>query len=145
MATPFSEVYDPFLGQITDYDLLELEDNSRDLYLHGLMVSACNKFQEFCLIDLTDRDDTTLDQFNQTLTDEIIDIIVLGMVVEWIKPRYFFQDNLRNSMNTKDYTTFSPANLLKEIRETYLASKKEFENKMYRYSFMNGNFEELKP
>jgi hypothetical protein len=144
MATPFSDVYNPFLDMITDPDLLVLEDTDRDSFLHGLMISACSEFESICRIDLTDRNETSK-QFNNTLTDEVIKIINKGMVVEWIKPKYYFNDNMKNSLNTKDYSTFSPANLLKEMKDTYLTTKKEFEGMMNKYSYMNEDFEDLKP
>ncbi len=144
MATSFSEIYNSFLDKITDTDLLTLSDSNRELFLNGLMESASGKFQGICLVDLTDKDEV-VKQFNNTLSDEEIDIISTGMIVEWLKPKYFFNDNLKNSLNTKDYNTFSTANLLKEIRETYLNTKKEFTSMINKYSYLNGNIENLKP
>ena len=144
MATPFSDIYNSFLNKVTDVDLVEMESEDQELFLYGLMIQSCAKFNDICLIDLTDINNTS-DQFNSTLTGEIINIISTGMIVEWLKPQYYFNDNLKNSLNTKDYSTFSPANLLKEIRETYFTTKKEFEGMINNYSYINGNLEDLKP
>lgn len=142
MATPFSDIYNSFLDKITDTDLLALTDDNKELFLNGLMKKSIIGFKNICSIDLTDVNEET-EQFNQTLKDEDIEILSTGMIVEWLKPKYYFNDNLKNSLNTKDYSTFSPANLLKEIRETYLNAKKEFKSMINEYSYLNGNIETL--
>ena len=149
MATLYSDVYNPFLEKITDYDLPAFAEADRENILHGFMIRTCTKFQRICKtignIDLSDRDET-LKQFNPNLTDEIIDIITTGMTVEWLKPKYLYDDNMKNMLNTKDYSmAASPVNMANSIRNTYLETKKEFESMMNGYSFANGNIEELKP
>jgi len=143
MATPYSDIYNPFLEKITDSDLLAFTEPNRELILHGLMVRTCSKFKRICKyaknINLTDRDDTNK-VFNDTLSDEIIDIITTGMTVEWLKPKYLFDENMRNILNTKDYSmAASPANMANSIRNTYLETKNEFESMMNKFSFVNGS------
>ncbi len=142
MATLYKDIYNPFLERISDTDILSFTETDRKSILHGLMVRACTKFERFCTVDLQDRDDIQ-EQFNNDLNDEIIDIITTGMVVEWIKPKYFFNENLQNVLNTKDYNMYSPANLLNQIRETYLEVKKEYENMVNKYSYYYGDIRNL--
>jgi hypothetical protein len=143
MATLYSDIYNSFLDRITDYDLPAFTEENRELILHGFMINSCTKFQRICKkisnIDLSDRDDINK-QFNSTLTDEQIDIITTGMIVEWVKPKYYFDENMRNILNTKDYNmAASPVNVLGGVRNTYLQVKKEFESMMNKYSFANGD------
>lgn len=145
MATLYFDIYNPFLEKITDYDLPAFIETDRENILHGFMVRTCSKFQRICKcatkIDLSDRDET-LKQFNDTLTDDIIDIITTGMTVEWLRPKYLYDDNMKNMLNTKDYNmAASPANMANSIRATYLQAKKEFESDMNKYSFVNGDFD----
>lgn len=132
MATPYSEIYSSFLVRVTDYDLLEIEYREREKFLHILMGKACSKFNDICLLDLSQRDEE-LKQFNDTLPDDVIDIISTGMIVEWLKPHLYHNENLRNMLNTKDYSTFSPANLLAQIKEAYADARKEFNSMMVQY------------
>ena len=68
------------------------------------------------------------------------------MIVEWLKPRYLYDENMKNMLNTKDYNmAVSPANMMGSNRNTYLGIKNEFESMMNKYSFTSGNIEELKP
>ena len=142
MATPYSDVYNEFLGKITDYDLPKFIDTDREEILFGFMKSACVKFKKVWLVDLYDRDEV-LKQFNQSLDDEVIDIISELMITEWLKPKVLSSENLKNCLSTKDFSLFSPANLLKETRETYDMCKKESNRLINNYSFENADFTKL--
>lgn len=142
MATPYSDVINSFLPKVKDYDLLKYQEMEREEIVIRLMLKSCVKFSRVCKVDLTDRDDN-LKQFNGDLDDEIIDIITEGMIVEWLKPRVYSSENLKNVLNTKDYNQYSPANLLKELRETYQLSKKAYKSLINNYSFANADFTKL--
>ena len=145
MATVYSDVYDPFLDMITDHKLPTIGVSNREQILYRLMKKSCAKFKRLCKVDLYDRDEVIY-QFNNNLDDEIIDIINTGMIVEWLKPKYLNDDNMRNSLNTSDYKlAASPANMMGTIRDTYKDFKSEFTSMMNSYSIIHGKIEELKP
>lgn len=141
MATQYSDVINVFIGKINDYDLPKFTDVEREEIITGFLVSACTKFKS-CKVDLYDRDNT-LKQFNQTLDDEIIDIISETMIVEWLKPKLLSSENIKNCLSTKDYNLFSPANLLKEIRETFKECKYESKKLINNYSFSHADLDKL--
>lgn len=138
LATPYSDVVNDFLSKVTDYDLPDMLLEDREEIVLGYMKRSCAKFSRLCLIDLLDIDEES-EQFNQTLDEEVIDIITEGMIVEWLKPKLYTLENLRNVLNTKDFNMYSPANLLSQIRETYNESKSEFKSLMKNYSHYYGN------
>jgi len=142
MATPYSDVIDVFLGKITDYDLPKFTDLEKNEIVFGFMKSACTKFKRVCLVDLYDRNET-LQEFNVDLDDEIIDIIAETMIVEWLNPKVLSSENLKNCLSTKDYNQYSPANLLKESRETLKMCKSESTKLINNYSFANADFTKL--
>lgn len=142
MATQYSDVYNSFLGKITDYDLPKFEDIEKESILFGFMKSACVNFKNACNVDLYDRDET-LKQFNINLDDEIIDIITELMIVEWLKPKVLSSENLKNCLSTKDFSLFSPANLLKEMREILIYSRNNARGLINNYSFSHADFTEL--
>jgi hypothetical protein len=142
MATPYSKIIETFIGKVTDYDLPKFTDLEKEDIITGFMISACTKFAKTCKLDLYDRDET-LKQFNQSLNDEIIEIIVETMLVEWIKPKVLSSENLKNCLSTKDYSLFSPANLLKELRETLDFLKKESKRLINNYSFAHADLTKL--
>lgn len=132
--TLYSEVIEVFINKITDMDLPKFEDLTRETIIVGYMKSACTKFAKVCEVDLNDRD-KVLGCFNSDLDDEIIDIITENMLVEWLKPKVLFTDNLSNVLNTKDFSMYSPANMLKELRETLAYLKKNARGLINNYSF----------
>jgi hypothetical protein len=142
MTTPYSEIYNTFLGKITDYDLPKFDDVDREDIIFGYMKSACVNFNKVCKIDLYDRDEI-LKQFNNGLDDEIVDIISELMLVEWLKPKVLSTENLKNCLSTKDFSLFSPANLLKEMRETLTLCKNNARSLINNYSFSHADFNEL--
>ena len=143
MATLYSDIYNSFLNRITDYDLPAFTEENRESILYGFMISSCSKFKRVCKkmsgIDLSDRDEVNK-QFNSSLSDEQKDIIATGMIVEWVKPKYYLDENMKNVLNTKDYSmAASPVNVLGGVRNTYLQVKKEFKSAINEYSFVNGD------
>jgi hypothetical protein len=138
MATPYSTITDRFSNKITDPDLSLLIEAEFNEVLYNLMFSSCSKFTT-SLIDLSDRNETTK-TFNQDLTDDIIDIISEGMIVEWLKPKVYHSDNLSNFLNNKDLSlAASPANILKEMKETLKESRSEFDSLVIAYSYNNSD------
>lgn len=134
MATEYSEIYNIFLQKVKDYDLAELEEGDAEENLLRMMKGACANFYSVCRQDLKDRDDET-STFTDDLDDEVKEIISELMIVEWIKPRLNNTEHLRNVLNTKDFNQFSPANLLKEIRDTYNNVRSNTRKMIVDYSY----------
>ncbi|WP_099467744.1 hypothetical protein [Konateibacter massiliensis] len=135
-TTNYSEVYSWFLDKVTAYSLTMFNDTEKEDIVYGYMRSACAKFK-CCKVDLTDRDDE-LRVFNNTLNDEILDIISETMVVAWLQPKLNNEDNLVNSLSTKDYSLYSPANLLAKLTDVFTLAKKNSSIMVSNYSFSHG-------
>jgi len=131
MGTPYTEVIDNFSKMITEYKLIELSEEERDGWMTALMNSALAKFQRTNPEKFV-RDGT---EFENELDDLEIDIICNLMIVEWLKPYLFSVDNLENLMTTKDWAEYSPANLLRQIRETYDLARLQSKNMVKNYTY----------
>ena len=75
--------------------------------------------------------------------DEIADIVSEGMLVQWMKPYVYRQENLENVLNTKDFTTYSPAELLLRISNAYAKVQKDYTNMIREYSYSHGDLTDL--
>ena len=106
-----------------------------------LLKQATVKFSESCKKDLSD---VTTTGFVSDLDDYEIDILSELMVEAWYKPHINYTDLLRNKLSTKDFTTFSPANLQKENRESYELAHKRARSMINEYSFRMNNIGDLK-
>jgi len=135
-----------FLGKVTEYDFIKLDDYDRNSVVDGYMKRACAQFNKICKYDLVTGDDA-LREFQTTIPDdeidEIVDIVSEGMMVQWMKPYFYRADNLENVLNTSDFSQYSPAELLYRITNAYNTSKRDFTNMMREYSYNHGDLTDL--
>ena len=144
MATPFKDIYDRAIFRFADYDFLKQDIQTREDVLERYLISAKTDFYRVCKVDLTDCDMETK-QFNEDLDDEVIEILALGISFYWISYKALDSKALKNVLNSKDYYYYSPANLLKEVKELRDTIRSEFNSAMRRYSYNDNELETLKP
>lgn len=135
-----------FLDKVTEFDFLVLDEENRTAIVDGYMKRACAHFDKICVYDLSNRNDESR-EFNvdipEDAIDEILDIVSEGMLVQWMKPYVFKQENLKQVLNTKDFTTHSPAELLKQVHSAHNSASKRFVGMMREYSYNHGDLTEL--
>ena len=132
-----------FLAKVSEYDLLEMSDLNRQDVIDGYLKAAITMFRKNCKYDLfTTQDDVerefTVDVAEEDV-DELVDIISEGMVLQWMKPFLYRQENLENLLNTRDFTLYSPANLLLRIGEAHKQVKKDYIQMIREYSYNHGD------
>ena len=131
-----------FLSKVAEFDLIRLDDFGREQVVDGYLRRACAQFDKICPYDLTSRDDD-MREFNLDIPedeiDEIIDIISEGMLVQWMKPYVYRQENLENLLNTRDFTSYSPAELLMRIGNAYAKAQRDYTNAIREFSYNHGD------
>ncbi len=121
MGTPFIQVYNRFLGKITDDMYMELtpEDTVRDL--RNLLIDAIPGF-EFPRKDLTNYtientenvlEDTS--SFAEELTSEEINILAILMMINWTQRQVTSIENTRMKYSGSDFKFTSQANHLSKL------------------------------
>ena len=73
-------------------------------------------------------------RFNSELSPQVIYILVENMAVVWLKTQRDSEENTKNMLSEKDYSVFSPANLLTSLRKAYTEADKEIIGIMNDYS-----------
>ena len=142
MATPFSDVYERFLSKVNDYDYINLEQEDLEDILKGYLISAITMFRK-CKKDLSDRDSET-NQFNETLDDEEIEILALGILWNYLSPKIYTGELMKQSLSSKDYKLFSQANFLKELRQLRDDTKRDMNELLVSYSYSRNDLSDLK-
>lgn len=143
--TSYDEVFSNFKDKITDPDLLLF---SKDLQVEMLIsymdkaIAKCNRIVKKT-VDLSKRDNTIL-EFQVQIPDDVMDIITEWMTVFWLEPYLNNIENLKNTLSTKDFSVFSPANLLEKISDRYNTARKYARSIMNEYSFFIADMKELK-
>lgn len=146
MGVPYDRFTSAFLGKVTEYDFIPLDQHDRNSIVDGYMVRACAQFNKICKYDLLSRDDAVREfsaEIPDDEIDEIVDIVSEGMLVQWMKPYMYKADNLENALNTADFSTYSPAELLYRITSAYQMVKRDFTNMMREYSYNYGDLSDL--
>lgn len=136
-----------FLAKIREYDFCKMYELDRDAVVDGYMKRAIAAFKDICKYDLVSTADDSKRIFDLDIPandiDEIVDIISEGMLVQWMKPYLYKQENLESVLNTRDFTTYSPAELLYRIGSAHKEANKHFKNMMREYSYRHADLSEL--
>ena len=121
MGTPFTQVYNRFLGKITDDMYMELtpEDTVRDL--RNLLIDAIPGF-EFPRVNLLDytiiEAENALEEessFAADLSSEEINILAILMMVSWTQRQITSIENTRMKYSSSDFKFTSQANHLAKL------------------------------
>lgn len=136
MTTPYSDIYEIFKENITDYELLSLSEDDLNTTLKNFLKGAIVYFSN-CKKDLSDRDDTN-EEFNIDLNDTEIEILAQYMVLKWLEPRIKNIANLEQFVNSSDFKLYSQANHLGELRQLYKDAQENIFRLESSYSWQDG-------
>ena len=143
----YDNLHGAFLSKIAEFDLMELPEENRIDLVDGYMKRAVSEFRKNCRYDLFTTQDDEARLFTEEVADEdadeLIDIISEGMVVQWLKPYLFRQEVLENAMNTRDFTTYSPATLLMRLGEAHTTALNRYTQMIREYSYNHGDLSQL--
>lgn len=146
MTTPYSDIYDLFMEQVTDYRLVNLytqdvinDTTNLDTYLLGFMLLAIPEFSE-CNQDLSARDNT-LKVFTETLTDVNKKILSKMMVKEWLQKEVKDILQLRLHVQDVDFKTYAEANNLTAKQSMLTMFKEECSQLLVDNYYKNNDWE----
>ncbi len=133
----FEDVVEMFLNTVREIDYINYteEELFEELGIKVKMVIAkARVFKELSF-------DKSKSEFSRTVTDMEATILALGLVVEWLSPRVYNYELLESQLSSKDFTIFSNANRLSELRALRDDSRIEFHNLLADYDFDITEFE----
>ena len=140
MATPYINIIDRAQYRVMDYDVLNRTFQEQYDIMYKFMLSAIADFAPYCKVDLNDRSEE-LAQFNQTLDNEVMEILALGVASYWMSSRTLNSELLYNRLSTKEFSYFSPANLLREVQALRDSIRDEYNGAIVRYTYRYGDIE----
>jgi hypothetical protein len=147
MSVPYDMFTKAFLAKVNEYDFVTMDMFDRNDLVDGYMKRAIAHFRHICKYDLSTTSDDIVREFfvdiKEDDMDEILDIVSEGMVAQWMKPYVYKQDGLELFLNTRDFTAYSPAEMLLRIGEAYRAVNRNFTNMMREYSYNHGDLSDL--
>ncbi len=146
MGIPYDVIHGAFLSKITEYEFLRIPDGDREDLLNGYMKRAASAFRKNCKYDLTNYDDNIREfgaDFADEDLDELVEILSEGMLVQWMKQYVYHQELLQNTLNTRDYSTYSPAELTYRIGNAYAKVQSDYTQMIREYSYNHGDLSRL--
>lgn len=147
MTISYDSFASVFLSKVTSYKFLRLTETNRTAEIDGYMKRACSQFGKICKFDIVNGDDEkrefVIDNISDAELNTIIDIVTDGMIVQWMKPYIYAGDNLKNMINTTDFSAYSPAELLHRIKDAYTMCDHDYTRAMREYSYSHGDLTDL--
>lgn len=136
MGTPFTVLYDSVLSKIRDYDFFNMKQDEIYEVLSDYLRPAIAAFQS-CKQDISKR---TEEGFECTLTDTEVEILANYMTIAYLDSNYIRVPlALKQTLSSKDFNAFSPANHLEKMVEMREKYRKDNETLLVRYSYIRKN------
>lgn len=149
MTIPYDDIIIEFLRKITEFDFLNMDELDSSDIIDSYIVKAVSnstfkKSVGYNFMSGADEESRSFEvDIDEGSVHEIIDIITESMVVYWLKPFVYQQDLLRNVINTRDFSVYSPAELLMRVGNAYSKAQKDYTQMIREYSYNHGNLTSL--
>ena len=134
MATPYEKIYNRFLNGMTDFNLLDIDDDTlRDMlkdWLHSSIVKVRTSSDLTC--------DDELEVFNNDLTELDVELLSMGMRLAWLDQHLNSTENVLQFIGGKEEKYYSQANHMAELRELRKETLREM-NSLHNYATYTNN------
>lgn len=146
MSLSYDVIEGAFLAKIVEFEFIKIPEENRNELVDGYLARAASEFRKNCQYDLTQHDDDSrefTEDFDDDDLDELVDILSEGMLVQWMKQYIYRQEVLELTLNTNDYSTYSPAELVYRVGGAYDRVKKDYTQMIREYSYNHGDLSKL--
>ena len=136
--TYFEDVYEFFLSKIKSYDLAELTEDEIKEELNSLIKLAlpkCTVFKGKVKIDLDN--ESFVVKGKDSLSLEEMEILSLAMLLQYISPLIARDENLKQTLSSKDFSSTSQANHLEKLLILKKSIDADLNYAMNSYTFGN--------
>ena len=130
MATQIEDIYSRFSTKYLDYNLLKYTDEEIERDYDRLLNSAISRFytcEKLSTLNMLTR------QFEETLSFQEIEILSEFMVLGWIERQVQDITKFKDRLASKDYQTFSRANMLSTLLKVKEDKQSEIDNLLSEY------------
>ena len=138
MATPYEKIYNRFSQKITDFNLVELDNDSLGEMLLGWLNSSIVRIRR-CKHDLTKRDDELL-EFAEDLSDIELELLAMGMVDAWVSQYLNSTEYFLQMIGGKEEKYYSQASHMAEIRSIKEENLREMNRLHNYYTYTNNSY-----
>jgi len=141
MATPFSTVFDSFMGRIKDWKLDALYASSVtdfETYLTTFLTDSCMRFEDVSLESL-EKDDTAK-TFSEDLSGKVIWVLSQIMVEYWLEKEVQDVRQMNLKITDRDFKTYSEAQNLREKDNRWNEARERSSQIINDYAYKNNDW-----
>ena len=139
MSTSYEEVYDRFLNKIEDYDFMNAIQDDEDFFDAKLLKHINSGISLFTYsVKGFIRDNKTL-KFEREIDEQEKEIIALFMLHEYLNSKIIRDELVEQALGSRDFRQWSPANLLRAVKETQKEIKESADALMNVHYFSEGD------
>ena len=136
--TYFEDVYEFFLSKIKSYDLAELTEDEIKEELNSLIKLALPKCTVFKgKVKLDQDNECIIIKGKDSLSLEEMEILSLAMLLQYISPLIARDENLKQTLSSKDFSSTSQANHLEKLLILKKSIDADLNYAMNSYTFGN--------
>lgn len=137
MRTTVKEIFDNFSNKITDYKILELEDE--DVHTMCLMwLKSAIAHQKKIDHDFTI--DESIEEFVEELNDTEKELLSLGMVIEWLRPQIYSTDLTSQFIAGKEEKFYAQSTHLNALKDLLKETRLEKNRLAKGYGYRNNRY-----
>ena len=144
-SSEFEEIYSRFYLRVKDYDMSGMTERLAKEMLFGYMKGVISKpyvrklFSSIAIDEDIEEIEYELKQSVDEDSDKdfVEEVISLGMITEWISPRYHSTLLTNQMLSNSEQKFYSQAQQLAEMREMYTKAKIDLRKLIRDYAFSN--------
>ncbi len=148
MTSEYEDIYSRFYERVEDYNIVGLKERLVKQMMNGWIRSTLSKPYIRRLFDTLTIDEDleeldyemklpTTDDADQDFVEEMI---ALGMVVEWVKPKYFTTLNTSQLFTNSEQKFYSQANHMSELKDMYHRAKNDLRKHIRDRGYINNTY-----
>lgn len=148
MTSSYETIYSRFLQKISDFEMVQFEENVVYASMNGWLRSVISKpyvrklFESIAIDDEIMKINYELKNTVDDFTDEyfVIEILSLGMVVEWLEPQ------VKNILYTKQFVGgkeekfYAQSNQLAQLQSLLSDAKTELRKIIRDHGYINNSY-----
>lgn len=148
MTSEYDEIYSRFYQRVEDYNIVGLKENLVREMMFGWVKSVLSLPYVRRLFDTLVIDED-IEEIDYTMKFPVSDdedkdffdeLVALGMVVEWLKPKYNSTLNTSQYFSNSEQKWYSQANHMAELREMYRIAKLELRKFIRDRGYINNSY-----
>ena len=138
MATKFTEIYELFLPQIDDFQLVQLDDEEIEIYIEKYLINGLITVNSsvFNTLDVDIKNKT----FKEDLPFAIKLILAKSTKLEWLKEKKYSEELMRKSIGDRDYKAVQGTDYLKQLTSVEKNLREEIERDIIKYSYSDRSY-----